>query len=137
MLKRNNINYERLKQLPEEKVREALSSLTQEQLEELRYDWGFWARDKQLSPQGNWKIHFVNAGRGFGKTKMGSEWVRGLVKKGFRRIACVAPTKGDVRRTLVEGESGILNCCWKGDRTNRGAEMGFPVWSPTNNTITW
>ena len=38
---------------------------------------------------------------------------------------------------MVEGESGLLNICWKGDKTYRGAEMGFPVWSPTNNSVTW
>jgi phage terminase large subunit-like protein len=56
---------------------------------------------------------------------------------GDKRIACVAPTKGDVRRVMVEGESGLLNICWSGDKTYRGAQMGTPVWSPTNNTITW
>ena len=38
---------------------------------------------------------------------------------------------------MVEGESGLLNICWKGDKTYRGAEMGFPTWSPTNNSVTW
>jgi predicted phage terminase large subunit-like protein len=38
---------------------------------------------------------------------------------------------------MVEGDSGLLNVCWKGDKTYRGKHIGFPVWSPTNNTLTW
>jgi phage terminase large subunit-like protein len=38
---------------------------------------------------------------------------------------------------MVEGESGLLNVCWEHDKTYRGAKMGYPVWSPTNNTISW
>lgn len=126
-----------LKKLPPEKVKEALSQLTPLQLEELQYDWSFWGRPEQQEPKGNWKIWMPLAGRGWGKTRCGAEWVRHRVKMGDRRIACVAPTKGDVRRVMVEGESGLLNICWKGDKTYRGAEMGFPVWSPTNNSVTW
>lgn len=126
-----------LKKLPPKQVKEALSQLTPQQLEELQYDWSFWGRPEQQEPKGNWKIWLPLAGRGWGKTRCGAEWVRHRIKSGDRRIACVAPTKGDVRRVMVEGESGLLNICWKGDKTYRGAEMGFPVWSPTNNSVTW
>lgn len=125
------------KELPKGKALELLSSLSKEQLEELRYDWNFWGRPEQHEPPGKWKIWLPLAGRGWGKTRCGAEWVRHRIKSGDGRIACVAPTKGDVRRVMVEGESGLLNICWKGDKTYRGADMGFPVWSPTNNTITW
>lgn len=126
-----------LKDLNKEDVAKALSQLSPTQLEELRYNWSFWARHNQLPPEGQWKIWVALAGRGFGKTRTGVEWVREKVKQGHRRIACVAATKGDVRRVMVEGESGLLNVCWKGDKTHAGKEMGYPVWSPTNNTLTW
>lgn len=126
-----------LRKLPPEQVKKVLSELTPKQLEELTYDWSFWGRPEQQEPKGNWKIWLPLAGRGWGKTRCGAEWVRHRIKSGDRRIACVAPTKGDVRRVMVEGESGLLNICWKGDRTYAGREMGFPTWSPTNNTITW
>ena len=126
-----------LKKMPKEKIVELFSDLTKEQLEELQYDWSLWGRPEQQEPKGNWKIWLPLAGRGWGKTRCGAEWVRHRIKSGDRRIACVAPTKGDVRRVMVEGESGLLNICWKGDKTYRGAEMGFPVWSPTNNSVTW
>ena len=38
---------------------------------------------------------------------------------------------------MVEGDSGLLNVCWAGDKTDRGVHLGYPVWSPTNNTISW
>lgn len=131
------LNAADLKKLPKEKVAAALSEMTPDQIEELKYSWEFWARPDQLEPEGNWKIWLPLAGRGWGKTRTGAEWVRHLVKSGLKRIACVAPTKGDVRRVMVEGESGLLSICWKGDRTYRNADMGYPVWSPTNNTMTW
>jgi len=48
------------------------------------------------------------AGRGFGKTCCGAEWVWAEVKAGRRRIALVAPTAADARNVMVEGASGIL-----------------------------
>ena len=135
--KKSNVHSTRLKKATSEKVKQVLSELTPQQLEELQYDWKFWGRPEQQEPKGNWKIWLPLAGRGWGKTRCGAEWVRHRIKSGDRRIACVAPTKGDVRRVMVEGESGLLNICWKGDKTYRGAEMGFPVWSPTNNSVTW
>lgn len=126
-----------LRELSDEDFQSVLAELGQDATEELLYDWKFWARPDQLEPQGKYKIWMPLAGRGWGKTRTGAETVREWVKQGLGRIACVAPTKGDVRRVMVEGNSGLLNICWKGDKTHRGANMGFPVWSPTNNTITW
>ena len=49
------------------------------------------------------------AGRGFGKTRSGAEWVRMLAEeKRAMRIALVAPTAADLRNVMIEGESGIL-----------------------------
>ena len=131
------ITAKKLKELPGSEVRELLKQLGPHKTEELRHDWNFWARPEQIEPSGNWNTWVALAGRGWGKTRAGAEWVRHRIKKGDRIVHCVAPTKGDVRRVMVEGDSGLLNVCWKGDQTYRGAHMGFPVWSPTNNTITW
>src|SRR6056297_1399639 len=126
-----------LRNLPPEEYEKVMSELGPKLAEELLYNWQFWARPDQLEPSRNYKIWMPLAGRGWGKTRTGAETVRDWVKQGLGRIACVAPTKGDVRRVMVEGESGLLNICHKGDKTYRGADMGYPVWSPTNNTITW
>ena len=107
-------------------------------VEELRHTWEFWARPNQLEPKGNdWDIWVALAGRGWGKTRAGAEWVRHRIRKGDKIVHCVAPTKGDVRKVMVEGDSGLLNVCWKGDKTYRGKPIGYPEWSPTNNTMTW
>jgi len=126
-----------LRSLSPEKLKQVLNDLGPVQAEELRYTWPFWARPDQLEPDGDWDYWIFNAGRGAGKTRSGAEWVRHKVKQGLKRIACVAPTKGDVRRVMVEGESGLLNVCWEKDKTYRGAHMGYPVWAPTNNSLTW
>ncbi|MFQ5347356.1 MAG: DNA-packaging protein, partial [Rhodothalassiaceae bacterium] len=82
----------------------------------LLHDWRFWARPGQLSPPGDWFCWLVLAGRGFGKTRMGAEWVRGLVEGPSpliagggapARIALVGETFADVRDVMIEGESGL------------------------------
>lgn len=105
--------------------------------EELAYTWPFWARPQQMAPTGDWNTWFINAGRGFGKTRAGVEWVRGLVKKGYKRIAAIAATNSDIERVMINGESGFLSRCWEGDKTDKGVPMGKPVWSPTKRLLTW
>src|SRR5207237_5544012 len=62
----------------------------------------------QLPPPGDWRVWLLLAGRGFGKTRAGAEYVRARVKQGARHIALVGPTADDTRDIMVEGESGIL-----------------------------
>jgi len=127
-----------LRELSPAKVKEAITALGPVRLEELKYDWNFWARDNQLEPAGkDWNTWFINAGRGFGKTRAGVEWVREQVKAGKKRIAAVASTNSDIERVMVKGESGLLRICWKGDKTYNGKHMGFPEWSPTKRTLSW
>ena len=52
---------EDMRKLPDKQVQEALSKLTKKQLEELQYTWEFWARDKQLEPDGDWYIWYISA----------------------------------------------------------------------------
>ena len=126
-----------LRDLPDSDVAALLEELGPKKTEELQHNWEFWARPEQLEPEGIWNVWVALAGRGWGKTRAGAEWVRHRIKKGDKIVHCVAPTKGDVRRVMVEGDSGLLNVCWKGDKTYRGKHIGFPTWSPTNNTLTW
>lgn len=85
---------------------------TQDQWVRLKHDWKFWARPKQLRPPGDWSVWLLLAGRGFGKTRVGSEFVREEVESctGERpkRGLLIAETAADARDVLVEGESGIL-----------------------------
>lgn len=51
----------------------------------------------------------ILAGRGFGKTRAGAEWVRDIATNdGSARIALVGATALQARTVMVEGESGLL-----------------------------
>jgi phage terminase large subunit-like protein len=68
------------------------------------------ARAEQLPPADpDWDYWALLAGRGFGKTRTGAEWVIEEAKH-HERGALVGPTAADVRDIMVEGESGILAC---------------------------
>lgn len=100
---------EMLALLPEAERLEVLSALSEEQAAELLYDWrGFNARPDQIAPEGDWDIWLTLAGRGWGKTRTGAEWVREQVKSGARRIALIAETQKDLEEVMINGESGIL-----------------------------
>lgn len=71
--------------------------------------WSEIARPEQLPPPGDWQYWLIKAGRGFGKTRSGAEWVKMKVETGCKRIALVGATTGDVRDIMVEGEAGILS----------------------------
>jgi predicted phage terminase large subunit-like protein len=135
--KPQRITADYLRTLPTNEVKAALEQLTPQQIEELQYSYEFLARDNQLPPDGDWNVWFLNCGRGFGKTWTGVQWVREQVKQGKKRIAAVAATNSDIERVMVKGESGFLSLCWKGDKTYKGKEMGFPEWSPTKRTLSW
>src|SRR5579862_7836468 len=78
--------------------------------EALERDWSATARPSQLPPPGAWTIWLLMAGRGFGKTRSGAEFVRAEVEAGrAKRIALVGATAADVRDVMIEGESGLLS----------------------------
>lgn len=105
------------------------SSFSPAQLEALKYTWEACARAEQLAPPGNWRTWLVCAGRGFGKTRLGAEWVRQQVESGAAcRIALVAPTAADARDVMVEGESGILAISPPWNR---------PLYEPSKRRLTW
>ena len=52
-----------------------MNSLTPSELTTLNRDWRFWARDKQLPPDGDWFVWLMQSGRGTGKTWVGSHLV--------------------------------------------------------------
>jgi phage terminase large subunit-like protein len=120
-----------------EDVVSLLAQLPPEKAEELIYTWAFWARPQQIAPEGNWNVWYVNAGRGFGKTRAGVEWVRAKVKNGTKRIAAIAATNSDIERVMVNGESGFLARCWRGDKDHKGKPLGNPLWAPTKRLLTW
>lgn len=68
----------------------------------LRWHWPFRARPNQLHPSGEWRTWLALAGRGFGKTEAGAQWVRQRVKDGARKIALVAETQKDLEEVMVK-----------------------------------
>jgi phage terminase large subunit-like protein len=96
----------------------------------LEYTWSFWARTNQIPPPGDWFTWLILSGRGFGKTRIGAEWVIERAKHGpFFPIALVGQTKADVRDTMIEvGESSILKVSPPWFR---------PEYEPSKRRLTW
>jgi len=93
---------ERLKALPKADRDRFVASLTDAEADALIYDWrGFLARPEQLAPEGNWSTWLINAGRGFGKTEAGAQWVKERVEAGSRSIALIAETQKDLEEVMV------------------------------------
>jgi phage terminase large subunit-like protein len=90
-----------LASLPEPIRTEHLARLSTEAKAALKYHWPFWARPNQLPPAGQWSTWLALAGRGFGKTEAGAQWVRQRVKDGARSIALVAETQKDLEEVMV------------------------------------
>jgi phage terminase large subunit-like protein len=78
------------------------------ELEQLPYEWEFWGRPEQHAPPGDWFIWLVLAGRGWGKTRTGAEWVIEQIKAGYERVNLASRTSNDIRKTMIFGESGII-----------------------------
>ena len=107
---------------------EFLDSLSETEAKALEYDWSFWGRPKQQEPPGDWSYWIINAGRGFGKTRTGAEWIKHRVENGARRIALIGETVADVRDTMVRGPSGILAV---------SPPWNMPVYQPSTRSLRW
>lgn len=94
-----------------EKLKAEFRTLPDTERAGFNYLWRSWARDPQKPPPGDWRFWLILAGRGFGKTRAGAEWIREQVEAGRRRLALIGPTAADVRDVMIEGESGILAVC--------------------------
>lgn len=113
-------------ELPKAEQQEILDGLD---AETLLYDWGFWSREEQRAPESDfWSIWAVVQGRGAGKTRSGSEWVRECAKTPNTRIGLVGRTSSDARQVMVEGESGIVNVCPPSER---------PEYKPSVRELHW
>ena len=99
---------ESLALLPESERLLVLSELTETEAAAIEHDWRFWARPKQLPPDGDWLTWIVRAGRGFGKTRTGAGWVHERAMARPRWCALIAKTPADARDYMIEGPGGIL-----------------------------
>lgn len=89
--------------------------------------WRVLARENQLPPPGDWRTWLLLAGRGFGKTRTGAEWVHANIDR-YARWHLVGPTASAVRDVMVEGESGVLATAPNAMR---------PKYEPSKLRLTW
>ena len=116
--------------LPLEQRREVVLSLDLEAAKKILSDWRFWARPEQLAPPGDWTYWLACAGRGWGKTRAGAEWVNAQANampgsRGF----LAARTAGDLRDVVIEGESGIMSLHHERDCR--------PMYEPSRRRVVW
>lgn len=115
--------------LSDRERKKILESLTEDRATELLWDWRFWARPKQLPPEGDWATWILLAGRGFGKTRSGCGFVheRAMQSPG-RWIALVAKTPADARDYMIEGPGGLIRNTPPWQR---------PTYEPSKRRVTW
>lgn len=116
-------------------VEEFVQGLGENALLALPWMFEFWALPHQLPPEGPWRTWVIMGGRGAGKTRAGSEWVRAQVEGSTplapgtcSRVALVGETVDQAREVMVMGESGILACS-PPDRK--------PVWEAGRRRLVW
>ncbi len=112
-----------------------LEELSDNALAALPWMFEFWALPHQLPPEGAWKTWVIMGGRGAGKTRAGTEWVRSEVEGAApgdpgrsKRMALVGETIDQVREVMVFGDSGILACSPPDRR---------PQWEATRKRLVW
>lgn len=114
--------------LPAKERRLWLASLSRADKSKLQHKWAGWlARPAQLAPPGAWVVWLILAGRGYGKTRTGAEWVRSNVHR-YGRWSLIGRTAADVRDLMVEGESGLLAV---------GPASERPLYEPSKRRLTW
>lgn len=93
-------------------------------------EWEFsHARTDQRPPRwkDDWLTLFMRGGRGSGKTRTGSE-ITNRVTELVPRITLIGATGPDLRKFMIEGESGLLATSPPGKR---------PEWEPSKKLLTW
>jgi phage terminase large subunit-like protein len=103
---------EDLRRLPPGQRRAVFKALPVPAQRAILEEWFWQAHGGQIEPDAAanpWRIWAIVAGRGFGKTRAGAEWVWARAREDEEaRIALVAATLDEVARVMVEGESGLL-----------------------------
>jgi len=99
-----------LSKLPHEKQDAILATLQEEEITALNQDWFMTARREQFPPtHKDWFIWVCMAGRGWGKNFTGANWIINEHQfGGAQNSSIVAATAADLRRSCIEGASGII-----------------------------
>lgn len=84
--------------------------------------WHQKARTNQLPPEGDWSTWLILAGRGFGKTRLGAEWMaEQAARNPGTEWAIVSPTWRDCGKVCIEGPSGLLQALLPGELESKNA----------------
>lgn len=122
------------------KLSDAMASWSEADLERILRHWPVRCRLEQRVPglcraRDPWTTWLMLGGRGAGKTRTGSEWIRGIAlgepdftNAPMRRIALIGETFADARNVMVEGPAGILAVHARHER---------PTWSPSLRKLEW
>lgn len=95
----------------------------------LAYDWGFWARPKQIAPPGVWRSWGFLTGRGFGKTKAVSEWINDEVQADRAPlIGLAAQDEENCIAIQVLGPSGLIATA---------PPWSKPEWEASKKELVW
>jgi phage terminase large subunit-like protein len=123
------VTVEALLAAPAGEAERIVAELGEAGLRKLALDWSGWAHEGQSEPPGEWRVWVMMAGRGFGKTRAGAEWVSAFARANpGARIALVGATPDEARRVMVEGVSGLI----------AAARPGEPiVWEPSRRRLTF
>lgn len=130
----NRSRLELIASLSPSERRRLLGPLTDAQAKQIEWSWDWSGRPNQLLPgtpraaiqRRDWIFWLALAGRGWGKTRVGSETVRQWALSPRERILMIAPTTNDVRATMMEGPSGLLSCYPADQR---------PIYQPTRHRV--
>jgi phage terminase large subunit-like protein len=96
------------------------------------WDWqahgGQRAPDDHSTSSGQaWTVWLLMAGRGFGKTRAGAEWISARARENPEaRIALVGGSRDDVVKVMIEGPSGLLRVAHTGEEV---------TWKPSLNRV--
>ncbi len=106
----------RLVRVPAAERGPLVRALPEEMVRTLHDCWPAWAHPGQLPGHDDWSLWLIRAGRGFGKTRAGAEWVQAYARANVKaRIALVGATVDDVRQVMIEGPAGLLATAWHGE----------------------
>ena len=107
----------KLGELEEEELRLILGGTGEADATVFDADWGSWVREGQRPPDPPWRQWVMLAGRGFGKTRAGAEYVLAFARANpGAAIALVAATAEEGRAVMIEGRSGLLAVARKDER---------------------
>jgi phage terminase large subunit-like protein len=111
---------------PGERMR-LLAKLPPPAIRALSEEWWWQAHGGQEEPEGDWRVWTIMAGRGFGKTRAGAEWVSQMARTTpGASIALVGASIAEVASVMIEGPSGILSVAHTGEA---------PVWTPSRGVL--